>query len=259
MAPLYLSALATAMLLMFALWGVSLYLKDVSIVDRFWGVGFALISLVAAVMGSEHTPRSCLVTVLVLVWATRLSLYIHLRNRGKPEDVRYQQMRRAYGEAFWWKSYFIVFLLQGFLMWVLSAPLVAVHVYAQGEFPSVLDFLGLVVWTCGFVFESVGDYQLARFKRDSSNRGKVCRVGLWNWTRHPNYFGEALIWWGLWIILLNTVHGGWWVFSPVLMTFLLLRVSGVRLLEDQLKKTKPGYEAYVKEVPPFFPRVRFWQ
>lgn len=253
---LFLPFLVTAVGLMTAVWLASLRLRDASIVDRVWGLGFLLLVLQSVLQTESVTTRGWLVAAFVALWGLRLSLYIHLRNRGKAEDPRYQDMRRRHGQAFWWKSFFIVFLLQGVLMWLISAPLVAVQRFSQSEFPTWLDGLGISVWLVGFVFESVGDYQLSRFKENPANRGKVCRVGLWDYTRHPNYFGEILVWWGFWILCLNVSYGWCTVFSPALVTWLLLKVSGVTLLEGHLKSTKPGYQAYLDEVPALIPRLK---
>lgn len=238
------------------LWGLSLLIKDVSIVDRFWGIGFGLLTIQGLYYSQFLTFRAALILAIVLIWAIRLSLYIHSRNRKKPEDPRYQAMRHARGKSFWWKSYFIVFGLQGVLLWIISAPLMVIHLFPQTDVPTALDYLGLFIWLVGFVFETVADHELARFKKNPENAGKVCRVGLWNLTRHPNYFGECLIWWGYYLVALNVDYGWATLFSPVLMTFLLLRVSGVALLDKHLSSTKEGYAKYQSEVPAFFPSFK---
>lgn len=254
----YLRSLVIIFTMMTLLWGLSLLLKDASIIDRFWGMGFVLVSVQQLLQNQFLTFRAGLVFLLVMVWGLRLSLHIHFRNRRKPEDARYQAMRTARGEGYWWKSYFSVFVLQGVLMWIISAPLAIVHLFPQPDVPTILDFVGILLWATGFVFEAVADFQLAKFKKEPANHKKVCRVGLWNLSRHPNYFGESLIWWGYFLIALNVDYGWATLFSPILMTFLLLKVSGVALLEKQLSATKPGYQSYLEEVPAFFPfgRVR---
>lgn len=237
--------------LMVYLWLVSLRLKDSSIVDPFWGLGFLMSNFIY--FAFSHTgavERKLLLLVLVDLWTLRLSLYLYLRNRGKGEDKRYAAWRKEAGKAWWWRSFFNVFLLQGILMWLLSVPLLLGQA-GQGSL-TWLDWLVVFIWLIGFFFESVGDWQLSAFKADTKNKGKVMDRGLWRLTRHPNYFGESLIWWAYGLIAVAT--GAWWaLFSPLLMTFLLLRVSGVTLLETNLKKAKPGYASYVKHTSAFIP------
>lgn len=254
----YVNSLYVAIGLMTLVWLISLAAKDASIVDRFWGLGFIAITIQQTLQSQVSTFRAGLILALVSLWGMRLSLYIHFRNRKKPEDARYLRMRRATGPSFWWKSYFFVFALQGFLMWLIAAPLAVIHSFPQTNVMTPLDYLGIFLWLTGFLFESVGDYQLSRFKRDPSNQGKVCRVGLWNWSRHPNYFGESLVWWGFFFICSNADYGWATIFSPILITYLLLKVSGVALLEKQLSTTKPDYKEYLEQVPAFFPigRIR---
>jgi steroid 5-alpha reductase family enzyme len=179
-----------------------------------------------------------------------LAGYLAWRNHGKPEDYRYRAMRDAYGERFRWISLFLVFGLQGAIMWIVAMPI------QTGQSSAApwrwLDGLGVLIWTVGFLFETVGDLQLARFKSDPANRGQVMDRGLWRYTRHPNYFGDFLVWWGLYLIA--TAGGVWWtVFSPALMSVLLVRVSGVALLEKSLKSRTAGYDAYVRRASSFFP------
>jgi steroid 5-alpha reductase family enzyme len=237
-----------------ALWLLSLALKDSSIVDIFWGTGFVVAFWAATVLLPGGLPaRLLLLGVLVTIWGLRLSLYILYRNWGKDEDFRYAEWRREAGAAWWWRSYFKVFLLQGFLMWVIAAPLIAAQALGPERSLGWVDALGGLVWLVGFIFEAGGDWQLARFKADPDNKGKLLTDGLWGLTRHPNYFGDAAQWWGFYLIAVAA--GAWWTFfSPALMTFLLLRVSGVAMLERSMKEAKPGYEEYVKEVPAFLPR-----
>lgn len=238
--------------LMVVLWLLSLYLKNSSIVDIFWGTGFVIAFWVYFGLAPEgFLPRRLLLGGLVTAWGLRLSIHIFLRNRGKPEDFRYQKWRRDSGPIWWWKSFFQVFLLQGILLWIISFPLAAAQTAAQPAGWTVFDLLGVLVWLAGFYFEAAGDAQLARFKANPANKGRVLDSGVWRFTRHPNYFGDAAQWWGFY--LLSAAAGGWWsVFSPVLMTFLLLRVSGVALLEKTLE-TRPGYAEYARRTSAFFP------
>jgi steroid 5-alpha reductase family enzyme len=195
----------------------------------------------------------------VAIWGLRLSLHILRRNWGQDEDYRYREWRERAGARFRWTSFFQVFLLQGVLLWLISAPLLAAQSYDSPDNFTAVDILGALVWGVGFYFEAVGDWQLARFKSDPANKGKVMRTGLWRYTRHPNYFGDATVWWGLFIIAAATGSGAWTIFSPILMTFLLLRVSGVALLERKQAETKPEYREYIESTSaflPWFPRVR---
>ena len=244
--------LAAAAALMTLVWVVSLVKRDASIIDIFWGPAFALLAWVywAAVPGQG--ARRLLVPVLVTVWALRLAGYILWRNRGGGEDYRYAAMRSKYGRAFPALSLVIVFWLQAALAWLIAMPLLQVQRAGAGL--GWLDGLGLALFAVGLFFEAVGDYQLARFKGDPSNRGKVMDRGLWRYTRHPNYFGDATLWWGLACFALATPGSAWVLPSPVLMTFLLLKVSGVALLEKGLGSTKPGYEEYVRRTSAFLPR-----
>jgi steroid 5-alpha reductase family enzyme len=252
------SAVALLVILgcMIVLWLVSLVLKNSSIVDIFWGSGFVVANLVYfALIPDGFLPRKWLITILVTIWGLRLSLYILWRNGGKPEDFRYQKWRQDAGHRWWWQSFFRVFLLQGLLMWIISAPLLAAQRSASSAQWMILDFIGFVLWMIGFFFESVGDLQLARFKTNLANKGKVLASGVWRYTRHPNYFGDAAQWWGFFLIA--AAAGGWWtIFSPILMTLFLLRVSGVTLLEKTLG-ARPGYKEYIEKTSafvPWFPR-----
>jgi len=245
--------------LMILLWLVSLALKNSSIVDIFWGTGFVVVVWAAFLLtpGGFET-RKWLISILVTIWGLRLSLHILWRNWGKPEDFRYQVWRKEAGAAWWWRSFFKVFLLQGFLLWIISTPLLAAQISAQPDRLIWLDILAVPVWLVGFTFEAAGDWQLARFKANPANKGKVLQTGVWRYTRHPNYFGDATQWWAYYLIALAA--GGWWtIFSPIIMTALLMRVSGVALLEKTLKEEKPGYKEYIEttsEFIPWFPRKK---
>ncbi|MFT3775706.1 MAG: DUF1295 domain-containing protein [Minicystis sp.] len=242
-----LSAIAIAMAL-FALWLLSLRLRDSSIVDIFWGLGFVLIAWITfAAAGAS--PRGLLTAGLTTLWGVRLAGYLAWRNIGKGEDPRYVAMRRRHGDRWPLRSLFIVFGLQGALMWIISLPVQAA-IRAPAAI-GALDLIGAVLVLTGVLFEATGDFQLAWFKKDPANRGKVMDRGLWRYTRHPNYFGDFLVWWGLFAIALSA--SAWWtVVSPALMSFLLLRVSGVTLLEKSLR-ARPGYEDYVRRTSAFFP------
>ncbi|NIS81380.1 MAG: DUF1295 domain-containing protein [Anaerolineales bacterium] len=239
--------------LMTVLWLVSLVLRDSSIVDPFWGTGFVIASWVAFTLTPDGYPaRKWLLSTLVTLWGLRLSLYLLWRNWGKGEDFRYRKWREDHGAKWWWRSFFQVFFLQGFLMWILSAPLVATQASTQPTRLIWLDAIGIVIWMIGFFFEAAGDFQIARFKADPANKGQVLRTGVWRYTRHPNYFGDATQWWGYFLIA-AAAGAPWTIFSPILMTTLLARVSGVTLLERTLKETKPGYKEYVETTSAFIP------
>jgi len=237
-------------------WIASLFKRDVSIVDSIWSLMFLALALAytgpAWVDGSLE-PRAALMLLLVGAWALRLSLYISWRNRGMPEDHRYRAMRRRHDPGFAFKSLYLVFGLQGLLAWIISLPLLAA---ATGAAPlGLLDMIAVFVWLAGFGIESVADAQLAAFRVDPANRGRVLDTGLWRYTRHPNYFGECTLWWGYY--LLAVAAGGWWTLpAPLLMTFLLLRVSGVALLERDISERRPGYREYVQHTNAFIPGPR---
>ena len=241
-------------LMITALWLVSLALRDASIVDIFWGLGFVVIAWAALNLRPlAHLPsRAWLMVLLVTVWGLRLSVYVWWRNKGKGEDFRYRKWREEAGRAWWWRSYGKVFLLQGFIMWLVAAPVVAAVCGPPAKGLSWGDLLAVAAWSVGFFFEAVGDWQLARFKSDPANKGRLLAGGVWRYTRHPNYFGDAAVWWGHY--LLAAAAGAWWtVFSPIAMTFLLVRVSGVSMLEATLRDSKPGYREYIESTSAFLP------
>jgi len=239
--------------LMTLLWLVSLTLKDSSIVDIFWGAGFVITFWAATfLVPGPLTPRIILIGILATIWGLRLSIYIFSRNMGKGEDFRYAAWRKDAGISWWWRSYFKVFLLQGVLMWIIATPLVAAQVGDTTIQFKCLDYTGTTLWLVGFIFEAGGDWQLARFKANPNNKGQLLTNGLWSLTRHPNYFGDAAQWWGFWLIAASA-GALWTVFSPIIMTFLLMRVSGIVMLEKTLKDTKPGYMDYISHTNAFFP------
>ena len=236
---------------MFLLWLLSLALKNSSIVDIFWGIGFVIVTWLAFSLGSGYIPRKQLVAVLVTMWGLRLALHIFFRLWNNGEDFRYANWRTQNSSRWWWVSFFQVFLLQGVLMWIIGAPLIAAETSGFPVILTPLDVLGVIVWMFGFLFETIGDLQLMSFKQNPKNKGKLFSKGLWRFTRHPNYFGEAVLWWGYYLIALAS--GSWWtIFSPILMTYLLVKVSGVAMLERTMQ-LKPGYEEYMRKTSAFFP------
>jgi steroid 5-alpha reductase family enzyme len=242
-----------AMVFMTAVWMLSLKKHNAGIVDSFWGLGFILIAWLTAVQTSGFAGRKTLLLTLTTLWGLRLSLHITWRNWGQEEDRRYRKWRADYGAAFWWKSLFIIFWLQGFLLWIISLGLQAGQISPQPLRFTWLDRLGTLVWLVGFLFESFADWQLAAFKADPANKGKVMNRGLWYYSRHPNYFGETLVWWGIFFIALSNAGNWWTIVSPVTITFLLLRVSGVTLLEKDIQERRPEYRAYQENTSPFIP------
>lgn len=241
------------MAMMLVLWLVSVAIKNASIVDIFWGAGFVVIAIITFTLTDGYHPRKVLITALAAVWGLRLAIHIGWRNHGKGEDFRYKAMRKRFGERFALVSLFTVFGLQGVLMFVISLPLQFAQLSREPARLTWLDFLGAALWLIGLGFEAIGDLQLTMFKLDPANKGKVMDRGLWAYTRHPNYFGDALLWWGFFVIALATPRGWWTVISPVLMTTLLMKVSGVALLEKTLVKTRPEYRNYVQRTSAFLP------
>jgi steroid 5-alpha reductase family enzyme len=246
------SALAAVLGAAAVAWSVSVVRRDVSIVDSLWSLMILLALVVYLALLDAPGPRAYWLTALVAVWALRLAAHITLRNHGQPEDRRYQEIRRRNEPHFWAKSLYLVFLLQGFLAWVICLP--AIAAVSGMAPPGPLDYVGAALWLTGMFFEVTGDYQLVRFLRSGPSRGAVLDSGLWRYTRHPNYFGEALIWWGIYAIAASA--GAWWtVFAPLLMTYLLLRVSGVALLEKDIAERRPAYRDYIRRTSAFFPWI----
>jgi steroid 5-alpha reductase family enzyme len=252
------SGLATAMLVaaaavaafMVAAWALSLRLRDASIVDVCWGLAFVLVAWIAVLLGDGDGARPVLAAGLTTLWGLRLAGYIALRKRRhRGEDLRYGEWRLRRPDTFWIYSLFAVFLWQGVLVWIVALPLLAAG--ASDGSLGALDLAGVALWAIGLTIESVGDAQMARFKADPANRGTVMDRGLWRYTRHPNYFGECLVWWGFFALALSA--GAWWaVASPLVMTLLLTRVSGKDHLERSLS-TRPGYADYVRRTSGFVP------
>ena len=238
--------------IMFALWLLSIVLRDVSIVDPFWGLGFVVIAWLAAGLSSPVSSRVILIAILTTVWGIRLAIYLLWRNAGQGEDRRYAAMRTRHGRRFWWISLFTVFLLQTVLLWFVSLPIQYATVLNDNAPLGIIEASGIVLWLLGFFFETVGDWQLARFKGDPGNSGQVMDRGLWRYTRHPNYFGDFCVWWGLYII---AAGGGAWftILSPLLMSALLLKVSGVSLLESNIEDRRPSYFDYQQKTSAFYP------
>jgi len=249
---LYLSALALILGIGVVAWVVSVAIRNVAFVDSLWSLFFLVAALVFATAAWPLSARGLLVTVPVAIWALRLSTYITARNWGEPEDYRYQKIRANNEPGFAVKSLYIIFGLQGVLAWIVAMPLLPA-IMNPGNI-GALEIIAAALWLVGFTFEAGGDYQLSKFKREPSNKGRVLKTGFWRYTRHPNYFGDFCVWWAFY--LFAVAAGGWWtVLSPILMSLLLLKVSGVALLEKTITERRPEYAEYIRSTNAFFPGV----
>jgi steroid 5-alpha reductase family enzyme len=235
-----------------ALFILSLILKRNDIADVAWGGGILLVGITSYVQQTNPTTLSKIVLSVVAVWAVRLSVRIFLRNKKKSEDVRYKKWREGWGRWFYIRSFFQVYILQGFLMLVVGYPLIHVVVYGEETLSLLFVGVGFCVWLFGFLFEVVGDYQLDRFLGNTNNKGKIMQTGLWQYSRHPNYFGEVVQWWGVWCMVLSVPFGVYAFVGPFMITVLILKVSGVPMLEESMAKN-PDFEKYKKTTSVFFP------
>jgi steroid 5-alpha reductase family enzyme len=241
-----------AVLLYMTVWFlVSLLRQRNDVADVAWGLGFILAAVVSLVAGDLYAPRAMLVSLLVLVWGIRLAAHIHTRNRGKGEDPRYKQWREEWGKSFYLRSFLQVFLLQGILLVAVAAPVIAVNGSPSSPF-TWLDALGCMIWLTGISFEAIGDWQLLRFIRDPANKGRLMTCGLWRYTRHPNYFGEVTLWWGIYLIALSVPHGWMTVVGPLTITLLILKVSGIPMLEKSYEG-RHDFQEYKRRTSAFFP------
>lgn len=237
--------------LMSLFWLVSLVLRDAGIADVAWGLAFTVIAW-ACWLAGDGSHAMLLAAVATTVWGLRLAIHIGRRNLGHEEDRRYQKMREKRGSAFWIWSLFGVFLLQGTIALVVSTPLQSLGAQSP-ESIGWLSWVGLAVFLVGLAFEAIGDAQLTAFKSDPDNKGQVMDRGLWKYTRHPNYFGDVTVWWGLWVVAVGSGAAWWTAFGPLVMTFFILRVSGVTMLESDMSSRRPGYEEYVRRTSAFIP------
>ncbi|TRO82296.1 DUF1295 domain-containing protein [Trichloromonas acetexigens] len=243
---------AAAILLYMTGWFIAAQVRGRNdIADVAWGLGFILAAGVSLVVAGVYPPRGLLVSALVLVWGIRLAAHIHSRDRGKGEDKRYRKWREEWGKWFVLRSFLQVFMLQGVLLVMVALPVIFVN-----QAPPVplgwFDLLGLAIWLTGFTFETVGDRQLLNFIRDPANKGKLMTSGLWRYTRHPNYFGEVTLWWGIWLMTL-ALPGGWLtIIGPITITFLILQVSGIPMLEKHYED-RADFQEYKRRTSAFFP------
>ena len=245
--------LVALLALMFTGWLISLVLRNVTIVDTLWGLGFVLVGWITFYMAGGYAGRKILIAVLTTLWGLRLAAHLSWRNWGAGEDPRYGAWRKASGKQFWIVSLFKVFILQAVFLWVIALALQIGQIAPTPEHFTGFDLLGLLVWLLGFFFEAVSDFQLARFKADPETKGKVMKQGLWKYSRHPNYFGESLIWWGIFLIALATPNSWWTVISPLVITAVLLKMTGIPLTEKSISNRRPGYKDYIRQTNAFFP------
>ena len=232
---------------------ISIIKKRNDIADIAWGIGYVMLC-VFYIITQEYSLRATILYSLVIIWGVRLSIHIFTRNKGKTEDFRYLNWRNEWGKSFLLRSYFQIYLLQGLFLLIIISPVAIVAAHNQPGL-TLLDFIGIAVWCIGFYFQTVGDFQLLRFIKNPLNKGQVLSTGLWKYTRHPNYFGEVAMWWGIFFISLHSPHGIYGLISPLVITFLILFVSGVPMLERRYDGNSQ-YEAYRKRTSPFFPWFR---
>lgn len=250
----YAAAAVSIWVLMTLIWLISLKLKNTSIVDIIWGFGFVMVNWVVFFLTPDgFADRKWILNILVTIWGLRLATHIFLRNHGKPEDFRYAAWREQYGKKWWWYSYLQTFMLQGLLMFLISAPLIHTQATTTPSNIGLLEIAGIIIWVIGFFFETVGDLQLEKFKKNPANKGKLLNYGVWRYTRHPNYFGDSAQWWGFYLIAAGSTLGFLTIFSPIIMTYFLIKVSGVAMLEKSMADRKPGYKEYMQKTNAFIP------
>lgn len=226
-------------------------LRRNDIADIAWGIGFIVLGVSVMISSKSVTRRGLLIMFLVIIWGVRLAYHVLVRNRGRSEDSRYKKWREGWGRHAVIRAYFQIFLLQGLLIVIISLPLTMV--IKSAEYPiGILDAFGVCIWLLGFAFETVGDYQLLKYKRDPANKGKIMTQGLWKYTRHPNYFGEVVLWWGLYIIALSVPQGWITILGPITITYLILGVSGIPLLEEKYIEN-PEFQIYKRRTSSLFP------
>lgn len=251
MTELFLNAALLTLCYMSFMFILALIKKDNSIVDVAWGLGFILLAWYTLIVTGSYELRQIIVTALVTIWGLRLAIRIYLRNRGKGEDFRYKKWREDWGRYWVIRSYLQVFLLQGVFMLLIASAFIIINGTAEGGF-SIFDAIGLAVWLTGFSFEAIADYQLDKFLAEKKNRGKILGSGLWQYSRHPNYFGEVVQWWGIFIIAISVSNGWFGIISPLVITFLIIKVSGIPILEKSMADN-PSFKDYKAKTSIFFP------
>lgn len=239
-----------ALIFMTTVFIIAMILKDNSIVDIFWGLGFIVLTAYSLWQTDSTDYKKILVSSMVVIWGMRLAIHIYLRNRGRGEDFRYANWRRTW-KFFVFRSFLQIFMLQGLFMLVIVWPVLHVNHGPSVEF-GMIDIAGMLIFLTGFLFEAIGDYQMVAFKKEASNAGQLITTGLWKYTRHPNYFGEALLWWGIWLMAVPVVNGIFTVISPLAITLLLRYVSGVPMLEKKYEG-RADWEEYKAKTPVFVP------
>lgn len=252
MTVVFLGAAVALFLTMNSMFVVGTRASDNSLIDIAYGPAFVLTCLGGWLAGGLETHfRPLFMLGLLCLWAARLGLHIGLRHRGREEDFRYRAFREAWGETFVWRSFLQIYMLQGLVVFLVASPVLLAIARPGGGFVWT-DVLGVGLFALGFFFEAVGDWQLARFRKNPASKGQIMTTGLWRYTRHPNYFGEAVLWWGFFFLGLGSDYGLYGLISPLLIGFLLLKVSGIPMLEEKYKG-RPDFEAYKRATSPFFP------
>lgn len=231
---------------------VSLIKQRNDVADIAWGLGFVAIAFFLF-LSKSPTLQSVMLYLLIAIWGIRLTLHIGLRSKGKPEDFRYKKWREEWGKSFVLRSYLQVYLLQGFFMLIISIPIIVVSI-APAPISNIYAYTGFFIWLIGFAFEAIGDYQLMVFVKHKKNKSDIMQTGLWKFTRHPNYFGEVLLWWGIFIMVLPLQYGIWAIISPITISCLLLYVSGIPMLEAKYKQNEQ-FQDYKKRTSAFFPMI----
>lgn len=247
----YLTIIIILFLYMNSWFLASLIKKRNDIVDIAWGIGFVLLSWLSLVIGESFAFLNILLVFMVSIWGIRLAYHIYTRNKAKSEDYRYLAWRRDWGKYFYIRSYFQVYILQGTLLFLVSLPILLVNNNSYSSL-GIMTYLGVALWLIGFLFEAIGDYQLKKFMQDSNNKGRLLQSGLWSYTRHPNYFGEVLLWWGIWFIAFSVTASWLTLIGPLTITFLILKVSGVSMLEKKMSEHK-DFSDYKRRTSAFFP------
>jgi len=225
--------------------------KRNDVADIAWGPGFIVVALISLIIAGNISHRALIVSSLVLIWGVRLAVHIGNRHLGKPEDARYAKWRKEWGKTFLIRSFLQVFMLQGILLIIVAIPIIMIIVSPPSPI-TILDILGIVIWLLGFSFETVSDRQLVRFLKRSSGSGEIMTTGLWRYSRHPNYFGEVTLWWGIYFIALSVPNGWLSICGPLMITFLILKVSGIPMLEEAFRDN-PDFQQYKQRTSAFIP------